>query len=270
MSGYLVVAAVNLWVVLLFMFIIWLISLAKRDTSIVDPFWGLGFVLVVWVTYAQTDSLLPRRLIVPLLTTIWGVRLSLHLFIRNWGKGEDRRYTAMRLKQGPRFWLVSLWSVFGLQGVLLWLVSLVIQAGVMAGEPASLTWLDYSGIIVWLVGFLFETIGDRQLMRFKANPENRGKVMDRGLWAYTRHPNYFGETLVWWGMYLLTASTPGGWWFIVSPLVMTFLLLRVSGVTLLEKTIIASRPGYDDYVRRTSAFIPRPPKPVAAPKDSSE
>lgn len=260
MSSFLVIAVTNLWAVLLLMFIVWLVSIVKRDASIVDLFWGLGFVLVAWLTYAQTEGFLVRKLLMALLTTIWGLRLLLHLLIRNWGKGEDRRYTAMRVKQGPRFWLVSLWSVFGLQGVLLWIVSLVIQVCVAAKEPARLGWLDYSGILVWLIGFLFETIGDWQLVRFKANPENRGKVMDRGLWAYTRHPNYFGETLIWWALYLITVAVPSGWWTIISPVVMTFLLLRVSGVTLLEETIIASRPGYDDYVKRTSAFIPRPPK----------
>jgi steroid 5-alpha reductase family enzyme len=262
MSDIFVIAPTNLWAVLLMMSFVWLLSLLKKDASIVDPFWGMGFVLLAWLTFFQTDAVASRGVLLIALTTIWGLRLSLYLLFRNWGKREDRRYTAMRVRHGTRFWLVSLWSVFGLQGLLVWLVSMVVQVGVIGQGPASLSWLDYVGIVIWVVGFSFETVGDWQLMRFKANPANRGTVMDRGLWRYTRHPNYFGETLIWWGLYLIVVNIPGGWWTIISPILITFLLLRISGVTMLEKTIIATRPGYDDYMQRTSSFLPLPRKKV--------
>jgi steroid 5-alpha reductase family enzyme len=147
-----------------------------------------------------------------------------------------------------------------LQGILLWIISLVLQAGQLSLIPANFTWLDLVGIVLWGVGFFFEAVGDWQLLRFKANPQNKGKVMDQGLWAYTRHPNYFGEAVLWWGMFLITLATPGSGWTVISPLLITGLLLKVSGVTLLEKTILETRPEYREYMQRTSAFIPWVPK----------
>jgi steroid 5-alpha reductase family enzyme len=197
------------------------------------------------------------------LTTLWGLRLALHILIRNWGHGEDRRYQAWRAQYGARFWWVSLFTVFGLQGVLLWAISLVLQVGQLSAIPARLSAiparlvvLDFMGVIIWAVGFIFEAVSDWQLYRFKAVPENKGKVMKKGLWAYTRHPNYFGESLVWWGLFLITLATPGSGWVVISPLLIGFLLLKVSGVTLLEKTIVDSRPEYAEYIKSTSSFIP--------------
>jgi steroid 5-alpha reductase family enzyme len=184
----------------------------------------------------------------------------MHILIRDWGHGEDRRYQAWRAQYGARFWWVSLFTVFGLQGVLLWAISLILQVGQMSAIPARLVILDFLGTIVWTVGFIFEAVADWQLYRFKADPENKGKVMKKGLWAYSRHPNYFGESLIWWGLFLITLATPGSFWTVISPMVITFLLLKVSGVTLLEKTIVDSRPEYRDYIESTSSFIPRLPR----------
>jgi steroid 5-alpha reductase family enzyme len=244
------------------MIAVWLLSLVKKDASIVDGFWGLGFVLVAWLTFFNVDGYLGRKLLITGLTTVWGLRLAAHIGVRNWGKEEDRRYQAWRAQYGHQFWWVSLFSVFGLQALLLWVISLVLQVGQISTTPDRLVWLDGLGVFAWTIGFIFEAVGDWQLKRFKSDPANRGKVMDQGLWAYTRHPNYFGETLVWWGLFLITLATPASAWTIISPLVITFLLLKVSGVTLLEKTILDTRPGYRQYIESTSSFVPWFPKKV--------
>lgn len=236
--------------------LLWLVSLAVKDSSIVDLFWGLGFVLVAWLAVWRVGWS-PRGALVVGLVTAWGVRLAGYLAWRNLGKGEDPRYQAMRRAHGAAWWWKSLFVVFGLQGALLWLVSLPLQLAVARGGTPGV--VDVVATLVFGVGLTFEAVGDWQLARFKAKPENRGRVMDLGLWRYTRHPNYFGDFLVWWGLYGV-ALAAGAWWTVPSPLVMSFLLMRVSGVTLLEKTLKA-RPGYEDYVRRTSAFFPRPPRP---------
>jgi steroid 5-alpha reductase family enzyme len=239
----------------------WIVSLAVRDASIVDIVWGLGFVIVAWVSFTVADGPTARRWVVVVLTTVWGLRLAGYLAWRNLGKGEDPRYRAMRRRHGARFGLVSLYLVFGLQGVLMWVVSLPVQAAQVPDAPSGLVVLDFVGIALWCVGMFFETVGDVQLARFKADPASKGQVMDRGLWRYTRHPNYFGDFCVWWGLYAVALATGDAWWAIAGPLVMSVLLLRVSGVTLLERHMETRRPGYADYVRRTSAFFPRPPRP---------
>jgi steroid 5-alpha reductase family enzyme len=239
---------------------VWGLSLALRNAGIVDTFWGLGFVLLAWATFFVAGGYVGRRLLILGMVTVWGLRLAIHIGIRSWGQGEDRRYRAWRQRAGGRFWWTSLFTVFGVQGILLWVIALGVQAAQLARVPAAFTWLDALGAGVWAIGFGFEAVADRQLTRFKSNPANRGHVMDQGLWAYSRHPNYFGEMLVWWGVFLVTLSTPWGIWTIVSPLTITFLLLRVSGVTLLEKTIVDSRPGYALYQKRTSPFFPWFPK----------
>lgn len=241
------------------MFVLWLVSLPIRNASIVDVFWGCGFVIVAWSSYLTAGSAASRSLLLAVLTTLWGLRLSGYLAWRNWGTGEDYRYAEMREKLGERFLLLSLFVVFWLQGLIMWIVSLPIQAAPFGERP--LGWLDAVGGGVFGVGLLFESVGDWQLARFKANPENRGQVMDRGLWRYTRHPNYFGDFLVWWGLYLI-AVAGGAWWTIVGPLVMSFLLMRVSGVTLLERSLKRKRPGYEAYAARTNAFFPGPPRGV--------
>lgn len=238
----------------------WALSLAMKDAGIVDIVWGLGFVVVAWVARLTAHGVSERQNLLVVCTTVWGLRLAGYLFWRNHGKVEDFRYRAMRKHYGPRFPLMSLLTVFGLQGVLMWTVSLPVQLGQMPDRPMSLGPLAYVGAALWLVGLLFETIGDLQLARFKARPDNTGRVMDTGLWAWTRHPNYFGDFCVWWGLFLIAGETRLGLWAVIGPIVMSVLLLRVSGVTMLEKTITKRRPGYAEYVARTSAFFPRPPR----------
>jgi len=239
------------------LFVLWLVATAKRDVSIIDGFWGTGFVFVAWIAQGMNGPQSTRWLILLVLVTIWGLRLSLFLVWRKWGHEEDRRYRAMRERHGGRFWWVSLWTVFGLQGVILWFVSLPLQVAAVQDATAPLGWLDAAGIGIWSVGLFFETIGDWQLARFLANPVNRGQVLDSGLWRWTRHPNYFGDFCVWWGLYLV-ASAGGAVATIASPILMSVLLMRVSGVSLLEQTMQDRRPAYADYQRRTSAFFPWP------------
>lgn len=196
----------------------------------------------------------------PALVTVWGLRLGIHILVRSRGKGEDRRYAAMRERRGASFVWLSLFSVFWLQAALLVFVSLPLLAAIGAREPAGFGALDAAGAVLFAVGFLFEAVGDAQLVRFKRDPANRGEVLDRGLWRYSRHPNYFGDATLWWGLFLFALAVPGGWRFVASPLLMTFLLLRVSGVTLLERDLSDRKPAYRDYVRRTPAFVPWFPK----------
>lgn len=241
------------------MILLWVVATIRRDVSLVDLYWGVGFAVVAWVAVALNTPPTPRSLVAASLTAVWGARLSLHLLRRNWGRGEDRRYAAMRARHGDRFPAVSLFTVFLLQAAILWFVSWPIQVTAVARDVNFPTALDALGIVLWGVGFLFEAVGDRQLARFQADPQNRGRVLDRGLWRYTRHPNYFGDACTWWGLYLLAAAA-GGAWTAASPILMTVLLLRVSGVTLLEQTIVERRPEYAAYRTRTNAFFPGPPK----------
>lgn len=241
------------------MTLLWLASLRLRDASIVDPFWGPGFALIAWVAWLLAEGYGPRQWLLTATATIWGLRLGGYLAWRNAGHGEDFRYGRMREHWGESFPWVSLFTVFGLQGVLMWLISLPLQLGQVADEPARLGWLEAVGALLWFTGFVFEAVGDWQMARFKADPGNRGRVMDRGLWAWTRHPNYFGDALVWWGFGMVAAAAPAARWTLLSPALMTFLLLKVSGVALLEKDIAERRTGYRAYVARTSAFFPWPP-----------
>jgi steroid 5-alpha reductase family enzyme len=242
------------------MVLTWLVSLATRNASIVDIVWGLGFVIVAWsVRLRVDDGLDSRQWLLVALTTVWGLRLAGYLWWRNHGHGEDYRYRAMRKRWGPRFGLISLGTVFLFQGLMMWIVSLPVQLGQVDPTP-ELGWIAALGVAVWLLGFSFESVGDLQLARFKADPARAGKVMDRGLWRYTRHPNYFGDACVWWGIALVAAETGSGAWGLIGAALMTVLLRRVSGVTLLEKSLTKRREGYTDYVARTSPFIPRPPR----------
>ncbi len=245
------------------MLMTWLVSLVMRDASIVDIIWGLGFVVVAFTAALTGEGPAVRRWLLAGLVAVWGLRLSGYLAKRNLGHGEDYRYVAMRKKWGERFPLVSLFQVFGLQGVLMWTVSLPVQLAAAAEQPVNLGPLAFAGIALWAVGLFFEGVGDAQLARFKAQPDSAGQVMDRGLWRYTRHPNYFGDFCVWWGLFLVAAETGPGRFGVIGPVVMATLLMRVSGVAMLEKTIGSRRKGYADYIRRTSAFFPRPPKAPA-------
>jgi steroid 5-alpha reductase family enzyme len=253
----------NAAAVLAWMLLFWLISIPTRNVAIVDLAWGLGFVLVAGLTLAivgaANQRLAPQHWVLPVLTTIWGLRLSGYLACRNHGRPEDKRYAAMRAKRPGGFWWRSLYIVFLLQGVVMWVVSLPIQIGSAWAEPRW-TWVHPAGIAFWGIGFTFETVGDWQLLTFKRDPRNVGRVCDRGLWRYTRHPNYFGDFCVWWGLFLLADAWGTAHWTVISPLLMSVLLLKVSGVTLLEQSLRIEKPDYRDYVRRTNAFFPGPPR----------
>ena len=239
----------------------WFISVVIGNASIVDIVWGAGFVLTAWVARIIGDGDPARQWLLTILTTVWGLRLAFYLLWRNTGHGEDYRYRAMRKRWGDRFAWVSLITVFGLQGVLMWIVSLPVQLGQSDATP-SLGVLAWVGVGVYAVGLFFEAVGDAQLARFKADESNAGTVMNSGLWKYTRHPNYFGDACVWWGLALIAAETGTGAWGVIGAVVMTVLLRRVSGVTLLERSLKKRREGYEEYIRRTSPFVPRPPKKV--------
>jgi steroid 5-alpha reductase family enzyme len=248
-----------LLIILGLMTLLWLLSLLLKNSSIVDIFWGTGFVVTAWVAFFLTpDGFALRKLLIVLLASVWGLRLSLYILWRNAGKGEDFRYRKWREEAGPSWWWRSFFKVFLLQGVLMWIISAPLLAAQYFSTPDRLTVLDFLGIGLWALGFYFEAAGDFQLARFKADPANKGRVMERGVWRTTRHPNYFGDSAQWWGFYLVAAAG-GGWWTLFSPILMTLFLLRVSGVTLLEKTL-ETRPGYKEYIARTSAFVPWFPK----------
>ena len=252
--------AVEAGLVLALVTALWVASVALRDTSVVDIFWGSGFVVVAWAGYALGEGSSDRRLLLAALVTVWGLRLSVYLARRNLGKGEDYRYAAMRRRYGDRWPLRSLVVVFWLQGALMWVVSLPVQVAMTDPTPSGLGALAWAGAALWAVGLAFEAVGDQQLARFKADPASRGKVMDRGLWRYTRHPNYFGDFCVWWGIWLVALETGSAWWTAVGPAVMSVLLIRVSGAALLERSLTSRREGYADYISRTSAFFPWPPR----------
>ena len=237
--------------------ITWLISLPLRNVAIVDSLWSL-LLFAAGVIYAlDTDPRAPRLSPVLWLLALWAARLAFHITVRSAGKGEDRRYQQIRARHQPRFALKSLYLVFWPQALVAWIISLPLLGAFASTRP--LRFLDWLGILVCLAGFVFEAAGDRQLARFRADPANAGAVLRSGLWRYTRHPNYFGEFCVWWGFYLLALSA-GAWWSLPGPLMISLLLLRVSGVTLLEKDIGNRRPQYADYVLKTNAFFPWPPR----------
>lgn len=239
----------------------WVISIVIENASIVDIVWGLGFVVVAWVSRVVGDGVEARQWLLTVMVSLWGLRLAGYLAWRNIGHGEDYRYKNMRKHWGSRFPIVSLVTVFGLQGTLMWIVSLPVQLG-QADDTPDVGALAVVGALVYLVGLFFEVVGDAQLTRFKSDPANAGKVMDRGLWRYTRHPNYFGDACVWWGIAIVATETGSGAWGLVGAAVMTVFLRRVSGVTLLERSLKKRREGYEDYIARTSPFIPRPPKKI--------
>ncbi|HUS86989.1 MAG TPA: DUF1295 domain-containing protein [Bacteroidales bacterium] len=250
----------GLYVVLTMMTIIWIISVIIRNASIVDIFWGTSFVLANLVYLLSSDSISIRQIILLILVAIWGFRLSIYIVIRNKGKGEDFRYRQFRKNWGEhRYWWISLFQVFLLQGVLSWLVSAPLAAINYFSGESSLNILDFLGLFIWLVGFIFESGGDYQLARFKANPANKGKILDTGFWRLTRHPNYFGDSAVWWGFGLICIAS-GSYIPVLGSLLMTFLIIRISGVYILEKSLKNDKPGYAEYVYRTSAFIPWLPR----------
>jgi len=239
------------------MSVFWLVSLVIHDAGIADVAWGLAFVTIAWTAFLAGERP-DAMLLAAVLTSLWGFRLAIHIGRRNLGHDEDRRYGKMREKHAGNFWLWSLFGVFLLQGFLALVVSVPLQS--LGAQDDAIGWLSWAGVAVFAVGLFFETVGDLQLTAFKQDPDNKGQVMDRGLWRYTRHPNYFGDVTVWWGLWVVAIGSGAAWWTLAGPVVMTFFILRVSGVTMLESDMSSRRPGYDEYVRRTSAFIPLPPK----------
>jgi steroid 5-alpha reductase family enzyme len=243
-------------IILGLMTLLWLVSLALKNSSIVDIFWGTGFVITTWMAFLLTpDGYIVRKWLISVLVTIWGLRLSLHILTRNWRKPEDFRYQVWRKEAGPTWWWRSFFKVFLIQGILLWIIATPLFAAQINARPDHLIWLDILAIPVWLIGFFFESMGDWQLARFKSDPANKGKLLNTGVWRYTRHPNYFGDATQWWAYYLI-ALAAAGWWTVFSPIIMTLLLLRVSGVALLEKSLKEAKPGYKEYIETTSGFIP--------------
>lgn len=234
------------------------VSLIRKRNDVADVAWGLGFVLMAWTSCLISEDVSVRAFIVDVLVSIWGLRLAWHIHVRNRGKGEDYRYAAWRIEWGKWFYLRSYLQVYLLQGILLFLiVTPVVVTNLISG--GVLTTLDLLGFIVWVIGFYFESVGDAELAQFLKNPANKGKLMQRGLWAYTRHPNYFGEVTQWWGLWIMALSVPLGVYSIIGPITITFLILKVSGIPLLEKKMELN-PAFGEYKRRVSMFIPLPPR----------
>lgn len=246
--------------ILLLMTLLWLLSLKLKNASIVDSFWGIGFIVLGIFYYSNTDGFEVRKNIVLLLLIIWGLRLSIYILWRNWGKGEDYRYQQFRKDYGvERYWWISYFQVFILQGVLLWLISAPILAAQYFEPNLKLGFFDAFAIILWLVGFAFEAGGDYQLAKFKTNPNNKGKILTTGFWKYTRHPNYFGDASIWWAFGLFSIAV-NSYVPLLSSILMSFLIVKISGVALLERSIKVAKPAYKDYIQNTNAFFPWFPK----------
>lgn len=247
-------------VIMILMTLLWVVSVILRNVSIVDLFWGFGFVLTVVFYFLKTEDVGPRKIIITTLVALWGFRLSAYLAWRNIGKGEDFRYKQFRKKYGEkRYWWISFFQTFLLQGLLMWLISAPLLGAQYYNHSNSLGVLDYTGIALWVIGFTFETGGDFQLAIFRANPLNKGKVLNRGFWKVTRHPNYFGDSVVWWG-YGLICIASGSYIPVLGSVLMTALIIKVSGVALLEKSLKEQKSEYLEYIEKTSAFIPWFPK----------
>lgn len=254
----------NFSILAVIMTALWVYCVKIRDVSVIDAFWPLGMVILAGTTTLLTQGSEARSLLLLVVTAAWGLRLSMHLFTRWRGHGVDPRYAAIlgRLmdRKGWSFAKASFIQVFAMQAVLLMIVCLPAQLGQIAAEPAAIGPIGWIGVALAAIGIAFESIGDAQLKAFRANPGNKGKVLDTGLWRYTRHPNYFGDVCTWWGIWLVAAETAPGLYSIPGPLVLTFLLTRVSGVPMLEHRLKKNRPDYDAYLRRTSSFFPWPPR----------
>ncbi|MFT5203543.1 MAG: steroid 5-alpha reductase family enzyme [Candidatus Aldehydirespiratoraceae bacterium] len=247
--------------IIVMMVAMWVVSLFLRNASVVDIAWGAGFVLVAWIARMVGDGHNGRSTLLTAMVTIWGLRLAGHLWWRSRGAAEDFRYQSMRRRQREHFPLRSLVTVFGLQGLLMFIVSLPVQLAATARYP-DIGWIAVVGVVLWGIGFFFETVGDAQLAQFRADTANDGMVLDRGLWRYSRHPNYFGDCCIWWGIFLVTAETGAAWFGLIGPVAMSYLLINVSGVAMLERGLRKRRDGYPEYVARTSMFFPRRPSSV--------
>ena len=243
----------SLYVICIFALLGWILSVARKNVTHVDSLWSLFFVLAADTTYLTLDNPSTRATLILVLVNIWALRLFAHLTLRNWGAPEDERYVEMRKNNQPYFWLKSIYIIFGLQAVLAWTISASLYGAIISNMPLNI--VDYIGMSLFVFGLFWEGVSDWQLMQFKQDATNKGKVLNTGLWRYTRHPNYFGECCLWWGFYLI-ALAGGAWWAIISPALITILLLKVSGVSLLENTISERRPDYAKYKKTTNAFLP--------------
>jgi steroid 5-alpha reductase family enzyme len=252
------IAFQGLLVLLTMAFFTWIVSLIKRDVSIVDSVWSLFFLAAMLLFYLNPTVNGPRSTCALILVGIWSIRLCAYITWRNWGQPEDRRYQEIRQRNEPNFALKSLVIIFFFQAVLAWLVSMPILPVLKSGQALGV--LDGLGIAIFIFGLSYESLADWQMSRFKARPDSKGQVMDKGLWRYSRHPNYFGEFCVWWGFYLLALSADAPHWVLISPLLISFLLMKVSGVPLLEKDLLDCRPTYREYQKRTNSFFPGLPK----------
>lgn len=247
-------------VLFVYMSLWFVVSLVKKRNDVADVAWGLGFVLMAWTSFFLSDQSGAKGFFAVVLVSIWGLRLSYHIYFRNKGKAEDYRYLAWRQQWGKWFYLRSYGQVYLLQGAFLFMIVLpVLLINKTGNQPVSL--LDLIGVAVWFVGFYFESVGDAQLARFIKDPLNKGKLMQSGLWAYTRHPNYFGEVVQWWGLWLVALSVPNGLLGVLGPITITFLILKVSGVPMLEKKM-EQNPEFASYKQRVSVFFPLPPKKI--------
>jgi len=242
----------------------WLVSLFRNDVSFVDGLWSLFFLAAAAAFAVAAQPLGTRAWLVVILLTMWSLRLSVYITARNWGRPEDYRYRSIRANNEPGFAFKSLYIVFGLQGLLAWIVALPLWPAIDSAAPINI--VDGLALLLWLIGFAFEAGGDWQLARFRRSHESQGRVLDTGLWRCTRHPNYFGDFCIWWSFYLFAVAA-GAWWTIVSPLLMSLLLLKVSGVAMLERTIESRRPAYAEYASRTNAFFPGPRRPGSTLKE---
>ena len=250
-------AAILIWVLVT---LLWIWSIIIKNASIMDIFWGFSFVTINAFYVLSSGELTPRKVLILVLVSIWGLRLTIYLAIRNIGKGEDFRYREFRRNYGEgRYWWFSYFQTFLLQGMLIIIISLPLLGISTADKTGELNVIDYLGIVIWIIGFLFEAGGDFQLSRFKKDHKNKGKVLDTGFWKYTRHPNYFGDSVVWWS-YAIFSIAAGAYWQVAGSVVMTLLIIKVSGVALLEKTLNNSKPQYQEYIRKTSPFFPWFPK----------
>lgn len=245
--------------VLAYIFFWYFLALIKKDNGIMDIAWGLGFVMIAGLSLLEFGNIGPRSVLMSTLVALWGIRLGAHIAYRGWGKPEDFRYAAWRKEWGKWVNLRAFFQVFVLQGFLMLVIALPIMIVNRAEAPTDLIWSDFVGAGIFIVGFLFEAVGDYQLLAFKKDPNNKGKVMNRGLWKFTRHPNYFGEALLWWGLFVI--AIPAGYWYLalISPVLINFLLIKVSGVPMLEEKY-KDRPDYQEYIKRTSSFVPWFPK----------
>ena len=247
-------------IILVLLILLWIVSVFIKNVSIVDLFWGFGFVVINAFYVFSSTEISDRQMLLLVLVSLWGLRLSFYLGWRNIGKAEDFRYQEFRKKYGPeRYWWFSFFQTFLLQGVLMMLISTPLLGANFGEQNSGLQSLDYAGILVWIIGFTFEAGGDIQLARFKSNPQNKGKVLNTGFWKYTRHPNYFGDSAVWWS-YALFSIAAGSYWLSLGSVLMTLLIIKVSGVALLEKSLTSTKPQYSEYIRKTNAFIPWFPK----------